>query len=137
MQTIFIAGNVGKDGVVRQTQGGDAVLGFSVAVDNGKDSSGNRRDSTWYDCSLWGKRANSLAQYVTKGTKLSLMGRPSVRVHEGKAYLQISVDQLTFQGGGQQSDSQQSGGYQAPANAGGGPGAGMDDSIPFGAETRL
>ena len=104
MQTVIIAGNVGKDAVVRQTPNGDAVLGFSVAVDNGKDSNGNRRDSTWWDCSLWGKRANSLSGYVTKGTKLTLHGRPSVRVHDGKAYLQCTVDQLTFQGGGQQSE---------------------------------
>lgn len=132
MQKLFIAGNVGKDAVLRRTGSGDAVLGFSVAVDNGKDKDGNRRDSTWYDCSIWGKRAESLERYITKGLKLSLVGRPTARAHEGKAYLGISVDDLTFQGGGDSSgqsqgyDSGSTGNYDAPPA-----GRDLDDEIPF------
>ncbi len=119
MQKLFIAGNVGKDAVLRRTQSGDAILGFSVAVDNGKDKQGNRRDSTWYDCSIWGKRAESLERHITKGLKLSLIGRPTARYHDGKVYLGMSVDDLTFMGGGNQDSGGyggQSGGYQAPAS---------------------
>ena len=131
MQILTIAGNVGKDAVLRRTQGGDAVLGFSVAIDNGKDKNGNKRDTTWVDCSVWGKRAESLERYITKGSKLALTGRPTVRAHEGKAYLGLSVDNLTFMGGG--SDSGSSGnqgggddsGYDAP------PSRDLDDEIPF------
>ena len=98
MQILMIAGNVGKDAVLRRTQDGDAVLGFSLAVDNGKDKDGNARPATWYDCSIWGKRAESLERHIVKGLKLALSGRPSAREHDGKAYLGISVDELTFQG---------------------------------------
>lgn len=129
MQIAHIAGNVGKDATLRSLQNGDKVLGFSVAVDNGRD-----KEATWYDCSVFGKRAESLEQYIRKGTKLALMGRLSVRVHEGKAYMGIAVSELTFQGGNQNgSDDRQerrpaanqsrSGGYRAPG--------GMDDDIPF------
>ena len=100
MQLLTIAGTVGKDAVLRTTGGGDDVLSFSVAVDNGKDANGNKRDATWFDASLWGKRARALAPHITKGCKLTLSGRPTARAHEGKAYLGISVDGLTFQGGG-------------------------------------
>jgi len=132
MQKLTIAGNVGKDPVLRNTGSGDAVLGFSLAVDNGKDASGNKRDSTWYDCSIWGKRATALQSHITKGSKLVLVGRPTVRVHEGKPYLGISVDDLTFMGGGQGGNGD-AGGYQSGqggAPAGGG-GPNMDDEIPF------
>lgn len=98
MQILTIAGNVGKDAVLRRTQGGDAVLGFSLAVDNGKDKDGNSRPATWFDCSVWGKRAEALEKHIVKGTKLALAGRPSARAHEGKAYLGITVEQLTFMG---------------------------------------
>ena len=37
METLIIAGTVGKDAVLRRTGNNDAVLGFSVAVDQGKD----------------------------------------------------------------------------------------------------
>ena len=133
MQQLTIAGNVGKDATLRRTGNGDAVLGFSLAVDGGKDKDGNKRESTWYDCSIWGKRAESLERHITKGSKLVLVGRPTCRAHDGKAYIGISVNELTFMGGG--SDRQgnndgagQSGGY----GSGGRPGGDMDgDSIPF------
>ena len=102
MHSTVIAGNVGKDAVLRRTNNGDAVLGFSVAVDNGKDKNGNKRDSTWFNCSVWGKRAESLEAYITKGTKLTLNGRVDVDVYEGKGSLKLSVNELTFQGGGSQ-----------------------------------
>jgi single-strand DNA-binding protein len=134
MQKLIIAGTTGKDAVLRRTGNGDAVLGFSLAVDNGKDKNGQKRETTWYDCSIWGKRAESLERHITKGTKLTLTGRPTVRAHEGKAYIGISVDDLTFQGGGdsgngqsQGYDSGSTGNYDAPPQSGG-----YDDSeIPF------
>lgn len=105
MQTLIIAGTVGKDAVLRNTTGGDPVLGFSLAVDNGKDKSGEKRDPTWYDCAIWGDRARKLEDHIKKGLRLTLTGRPTVRVHEGTAYLGISVNDLVFQGGGEKSDS--------------------------------
>lgn len=135
MQILMIAGNVGKDAVLRRTQGGDAVLSFSLAVDNGKDTSGNKRDATWYDCSIWGKRAEALENHIRKGTKLTLTGRPSAREHNGNAYLGISVNELTFQGGSQVEPRPQGGaGGPAPGSPADpvrqAPG-GFEDSIPF------
>lgn len=134
MQVLIIAGNVGKDAVLRRTQNGDAVLSWTLAVDNGKDAQGNRRDSTWYDCSLWGKRAEALERHIVKGSKLTLQGTPTVRAHDGKAYLGIRVQELTF-GGSPRGDNQQQGqghgGYdQSPPGYGGGYG-GFDDNDPF------
>lgn len=128
MQIAHIAGNVGKDATMRTLQNGDKVLSFSVAVDNGKD-----KDSTWYDCSLFGKRGEALERYITKGSKVTVMGRLSVRVHEGKAYMGVNVSEVTLQGGNQGASERQesrpaasqsqAGGYSAPG--------GMDDDIPF------
>ena len=138
MQKLIIAGNVGKDAVLRRTQSGDPVLGFSLACDSGKDKNGNKRDSTWYDCSIWGKRAESLESYITKGSKMTLIGRPTAQAHEGKARLGISVDDLTFMGGGNASVQTGGGGGRGTEHSSGGydsgpAGAGdMDDSeIPF------
>jgi single-strand DNA-binding protein len=129
MQQLTIAGNVGKDAELRRTGNGDAVLGFSVAVDNGKDKNGNKRDSTWFDCSIWGKRAESLERYITKGTKVVLTGRPTAREHNGKAYLGISVNDLTFMGGNSQGGNEpRQDNYQAPEQPAQ---QGFDDEIPF------
>lgn len=125
MQVTMIAGNVGKDAELRRTQSGDAVLGFSVAVDNGKDKNGNKRDSTWYRCSVWGKRAESLEAYIKKGTKLALTGRVGVDVYEGRGSLTLNVNELTFMGGGSQERSDDRQQYDEPARND------IDDEIPF------
>ena len=126
MQSLTIAGNVGKDAELRRTQGGDAVLNFSLAVDNGKDREGNKRMATWFDCAVWGKRAEGLEQFIVKGTKLVIRGRPTAREHNGKAYLGVNVDELSFMGGGQDrsNDHRPDPARQAPQRD-------LDDEIPF------
>lgn len=129
MQLLIIAGTCGKDAEIRRMQDGTAVLNWSVAVDNGKSKDGQKRDPTWWDCSLFGKRAESLQSYITKGTKLTLQGRPTAREHQGKVYMGIVVNELAFQGGVSQRDTSQhdqGGGYQEPQ-------VGFDDTseIPF------
>lgn len=136
MQILTIAGNVGKDAKLNRPGSGDPVLNFSIAVDNGKDREGKARPATWFDCALWGKRAESLEQYITKGTKLTVSGRPSARAHEGKAYLGITVNELTFQGSsqnsgnGERSPSRDSGGA-SPSGGYSGGGYSDDSDIPF------
>lgn len=140
MQTIIIAGNVGNVKEVRDV-GDDCVLNFSIAVDNGKDKNGERRESTWFDCSLWGKRARSLAPYITTGSKLTVQGRPTARAHDGKAYLGVNVSDLTFMSSKSDSERSSGGGddgYDSGFSTGGadrpsGPKESydLDDYIPF------
>jgi single-strand DNA-binding protein len=126
MQVTMIAGNVGKDAILRRTGNGDAVLSFSVAVDNGKDKNGSKRDSTWFNCSVWGKRAESLEAHITKGTKLTLTGRVDIDVYEGKGSLKLLVNELTFQGGGsQEREPTKYAEHDAPARDE------LNDDIPF------
>lgn len=101
MQKTTIAGTVSS---VRELKsvGDNQVFNFSVAVSNGKDKDGNWRDSTFWNCAVWGKRAASVSGFLTKGTKIAVIGRPDARAHDGKAYLQLTVDDFTFLGGGEQ-----------------------------------
>jgi single-strand DNA-binding protein len=67
MKTIGLA-RLGRDAEVRFTPGGDAVANLSLAVNYGqKDADGNR-PTQWIDASLWGKRAESLAPFLVKGS---------------------------------------------------------------------
>ena len=58
MKAIVIAGNIGKNAEIRRTQKGDAVTGFSVAVE---DRAGQEKRTLWFDVSMWGRRGESLA----------------------------------------------------------------------------
>ena len=136
MKSITIAGNIGKDAVTRTTPNGEKVTGWSVAVE---ERNGQDKRSIWFDCTLWGKRGEGLAQYLTKGSKVAVSGELSTRDHEGKTYLTIRVDQVTLQGGKpdgeRQERSQQSSGYGAGGSANSGR-SNMDDDIPFAPEFR-
>ena len=123
MKTICIAGNIGKDAVTRNTQSGDSVTSWSVAVEERR---GQDKQTLWFDCSLWGKRGEALCQYLRKGDKVSVSGELSRREHEGKTYLTVNVSQVALQGGNRQDSQQESSGYdQRPAPRD------LDDEIPF------
>lgn len=132
MQLLIISGIIGRNAEIRSTQSGDKVAGFSVAVDNGKDKNGNKREATWFDCSLWGKRGESLGPYLTKGSRVTITGRPGAREHNGKIYLQCNVDEITLLGGGQSNDGNRPDDRGDCSGGGYGSSRDIDDSeIPF------
>ena len=129
MKVITIAGRIGKSAELRRTQGGDPILSFPVAVDDGY---GDRKKTIWFDCRLWGKRGQSLEGHLAKGTAVTVSGDFSTREHDGKTYLQVRVNDLTLQGGKSQSDRgpSQSGYGEQQSSYGDAP-ADLDDEIPF------
>lgn len=129
MKQIIIAGNIGKDATVRTTQQGDKVAGFSVAVEDGF---GQSKRTLWFDCSIWGARAEKLAPYLTKGSRVTVAGDLSTREHEGKTYLTVRVGEITLQGGKPEGQGETQS-QRAPA---GRKAADMDDEIPFSPEWR-
>lgn len=131
MKNITIAGNIGRDAETRSLNSGDTVTGFSVAVE---DRAGKEKKTLWWDCSFWGKRGESLAQYLTKGSKVTVSGDFGTREHDGKTYLTVRVNDVTLQGGSQRDDSQprqQSGGGGGGYSSQSGFDDGLDDSVPF------
>lgn len=128
MKQITIAGGVTRDAELRRTQQGDPVLSFSVAVSEGF---GDKKRTLYFDASLWGKRGEALAQYLTKGSRVAVSGDLSTREHDGKTYLTVRADQVTLMGGGNRDD----GGSRQPSSRGGGP-ADLGDEVPFAPEWR-
>ena len=95
MQIVTVAGAVGKDAETRSTQGGDQFCTFSVA---GSSGWGDRKQTTWWDVTKWGKGADKLAAMILKGVKVTVSGEVSTREHNGKTYLQIRADYVDVQG---------------------------------------
>jgi single-strand DNA-binding protein len=94
-------GHVGKDAKLERTQGGKAVASFSLALDNGKDAQGQKRDPTWIKCVLWEKKAEALAQHVTKGKMVAVSGPVSVEAWiskqgEAQAAIVVTVREFAF-----------------------------------------
>lgn len=130
MKAITIAGRLTKDATTREA-GSDKVTGFSVAVD---DRSGKEKTTLFFDCSLWGKRGESLAQYLTKGSSVTVSGDFGTREYEGKTYFTVRVNDVTLQGG-KPSEGQATGGYNPenppPSQSSTRPAYDLNDDIPF------
>lgn len=136
MKIITIAGTVGKDGEIRSLQDGTKVLGFSVAVDDGY---GQNKTTMWFDVSMFGKRAEVLEQYVTKGTKLTVSGELGKREHNGNTYLTVRASDIALQGGRSNDGGQSAGRSSRGGEKGdsyGSMGNAMSDEIPFAPEFR-
>ena len=102
---VFITGNLTREPELRTTQGGTTVLGFGVAVnDRRKNSSTGQWEDVpnYVDCVMFGNRANSMAQYVGKGSKVSIEGH--LRWHswqdqqtgQNRSKLDVIVDEIEF-----------------------------------------
>ena len=100
MNNCNFIGRVGKDAVVRHTQGGKAVTGWSLAVDRGW---GDNKQTVWIDCSWWGERGTKVADYITKGSQLGVVGELGTREHDGKTYVTLDVRDVALVGGRQDS----------------------------------
>ena len=75
---VIISGNLTRDPELRQTQSGMPVMSMGVAVN---DRRKNPQTGEWedypnfIDCTMFGQRAQSLANYLSKGTKVSIEGK--------------------------------------------------------------
>ncbi len=99
MNSISIAGQLGKDAEQRFLPNGDAVASFSVA-----DSQGKNKPTIWWNCSLFGKRAETLTQYLTKGQAVTVAGNVTQREYTDKdgnkrTAMDVRVNDIALQGG--------------------------------------
>lgn len=126
MQTITIAGKLGRDAELRHTQGGDSVCSFSVAVDQreGRDKSTN-----WFRVSIWGKRGESLAPYLLKGAAVTVQGPLSLSEYEGKTQLNVRANEIALQG--RRGDGSQGAPVEPQRDSRNTPADDLNDDIPF------
>lgn len=153
---IIIVGNLGRDPELRYTSQGTPVCSFSVATnERRKDKSGEPQDiTTWFKITVWGRQAETVSQYLTKGRRVYLEGRLHVEEYtdrEGKLRhsLEVNASEVHFLDNAQGSEGipvRQAGGGGQPAAGGGSRGASggggggrsqpggddiEDDEIPF------
>ena len=130
MIKLTFTGRLGKDAELRFTASGAAVLGFTVASDAGW---GDKKHTNWIDCSVWGKRAESLAPYLIKGLSVTISGDADLREWEAKdgsvgKTLSCNVDAVEMHGGGEKAEPKAQGFRDAPADD---TPDFADDDIPF------
>jgi single-strand DNA-binding protein len=104
---VILVGNLGRDAELRYTPGGAAVATLNLATTEvWNDKGGQRQEKTeWHRVVLWGKQAESLQEYLTKGKQIYVEGRLQTRQWDdkdgNKRYTtEIKADRITLLGGG-------------------------------------
>ena len=153
----ILVGNLGRDPELRTTPNGQSVVNFTLATsETWTDKSGERVERTeWHRIVVWGRTAETCAQYLSKGRTVYVEGRIQTREWEdkdgNKRYTtEINANTVNFigprsSGGGESRDgpsggtssstssstsgtSDPRGGNDGPADDAGPP---TDDNIPF------
>lgn len=111
---VIITGNLTREPELRRTQGGMAILSFGVAVN---DRRRNQQTGEWedyanfVDCTMFGNRAESLSNYLSKGTKVAIEGKLRwsqwERDGQKRSKLEVVVDDLEFMGAKQRQQGAQ------------------------------
>ncbi len=136
LNTVSIGGNLCRDAELRATASGMAVLTFSVAVNESRKNqqTGEYEEYPNYvDCTMLGRRAESVSRYLTKGTYVALTGRLHQNRWQNKdgqnrSKLEVTADNIHFESrrlDGDDYDQQQAeaqGDYEAQM---------YDEDIPF------
>ena len=105
---VILVGNLGRDAELRYTPGGAPVATLNLAtteVWNDKTSGQKQEKTEWHRIVVWGKSAESLSEYLTKGKQIFVEGRLQTRKWQDKDgndkyTTEIRADRITLLGGG-------------------------------------
>lgn len=143
----ILIGNLGADPELKFTQGGQSVLKMRLATsEKWKDKDGQTQERTeWHSVVLWGKRAEALAKFLTKGKTICVEGRIQTRSYDDKDGVkryatEINATEVVLLGGGSGGDREERTQQRPPSRPQSGnqragrdepPDDFEDDSIPF------
>ena len=103
VNVVTVSGRLTKEPELRQTNNGTDVASFRLA-------NNMLKKTNFFDVSLWGRSAATLAQHGSKGSWISLTGRLEQDEWEDKegnrrTSYKISSDNFNFMGGGKDNNS--------------------------------
>ena len=152
LNRVMLLGNLGQDPELRMTSGGQAVLKLRLATsETYLDRNKVRQERTeWHSVVVWGKRAEALSKFLTKGSRIFVEGGLRTSSYDDKEghkryRTEVVAQNIILSGGGggggrgapRSQESGESAPDPAPSAGGGGGygdqdyGGGNDDEIPF------
>lgn len=131
---VILAGNLTRDPETRNA-GGTTVCNFGLAINRRwRDRDGQQQEETTFvDCTAWGRTGEALAEHQGKGDAVLVEGRLTLdrwqdREGGNRQKLKVTAERIQFLGGGRGRDGNQSGRQQRhePETGGVDP-----DTVPF------
>ena len=103
MNKVTLIGRLGRDPESRYTQGGSCVCNLAVATTERRKDGDNWVEHTeWHRVTVFGKRAETVAEHLRKGSQVGIAGRLQSREWEKDGHKQrltdIIADEVEFLG---------------------------------------
>lgn len=94
---VQLIGNVGQDPTITNLDNGRKVARLSIATnEHYKDANGEKQtDTNWHTLVAWGKVADIIEKYVTKGKEIAIEGKLTTRSYEDKDGIKRYVTEVT------------------------------------------
>ncbi len=138
---VILVGNLGANPEMRFTQGGQAVANLRLATtERWTDRNGQKQETTeWHRVVVFGKQAEIVGQYLTKGRQVYIEGRIQTRQWQDQQgqkrfTTEIVAQRVQMLGGRQDRAPDEMGAATVPPDESNVPpdfGGGPDDDIPF------
>ncbi|MFH5837002.1 single-stranded DNA-binding protein [Proteiniclasticum sp. C24MP] len=136
MNKVVLIGRLTKDPELKYTPGsGTAVTTITLAVDR-RFSKDNQREADFIPVVIWGKSAESTAQYMAKGRLMGVSGRIQTRSYEakdgGRRYVtEVVAEEVQFLEWGNSNKNQDNNSGYSGNDSNQGYGASFDDMTPI------
>lgn len=142
LNKVMLIGNVTRDPEIKHTTRGTAIAAFSLAINrNYTTESGEKREEvTFVELEAYGRVAEIIGQYCSKGKPLYVEGRLRLDTWDDKqsgqkrSKLKVTVESIQLLGGRPQESTQHAEAAPAPQQQPAQPAAASDvaqDDIPF------
>lgn len=121
MNKVILVGRLCRDPDVKNTTSGRTVATFTLAVDRRFKNKDGQKEADFIPIVFWGKQAELVGQYLSKGSQIGVTGRLQVRSYDTddgqRRYVtEVVGDELTFLQTKPQSGSNQNLAPPADAN---------------------
>ena len=78
----MLIGRTTADPTIQITKNGNSVSKITLAVDRKYKNANGEKETDFVPLIIWGKLAETVAQYVTKGKKIAIIGELQIRTYE-------------------------------------------------------
>lgn len=94
LNRVVLVGRLTKDPDLRYTANGTAVANFTIAVNRPFSNQQGDREADFINCVIWRKPAESLANYMSKGSLIGVDGRIQTRSYDGQDGKRVYVTEV-------------------------------------------
>lgn len=101
LNKVILMGRLTRDPEMRHTQSNTAVTSFTLAIDRDRKGPNGERQTDFIDCVAWGRQAEFVSQWFTKGMMAIVVGRVQSRSWEDRngskrTSIEVNVDEVSF-----------------------------------------